>query len=143
MNTCKDCNWRNPSSGYCPKKEYAVEPDREACPCFRGSEPRSGDASKLPVKTRICKRCGRELPISEFAKHAKTPDHLQANCRSCMKELIAESKSNAPADYAWPEKPTGKNTAPDLSNFSDQQLIAELTHRGYHGRLEVITVVEI
>ena len=37
-------------------------------------------------KTKVCKKCGRELPLSEFYKHKTTKDGLIPWCKSCLKE---------------------------------------------------------
>lgn len=36
--------------------------------------------------TKICKRCGRELPMEEFYKHPKTVDGYNTYCKKCCKE---------------------------------------------------------
>ena len=37
-------------------------------------------------KTKVCTKCGRELPLSEFTKYKTTKDRLQYWCKSCKKE---------------------------------------------------------
>ena len=37
-------------------------------------------------KTKVCTKCGRELPLSEFTKDKRRADGLQYRCKSCMKE---------------------------------------------------------
>ena len=36
--------------------------------------------------TKICTKCGRELPLSEFTKHKITKDGLNHWCKSCCNE---------------------------------------------------------
>ena len=36
--------------------------------------------------TKICKKCGRELPITEFSKGNKAKDGLQPWCKHCYKQ---------------------------------------------------------
>jgi hypothetical protein len=36
--------------------------------------------------TKVCTKCGRELPLSEFTKHKSRSDGLQAWCKSCRSE---------------------------------------------------------
>lgn len=36
--------------------------------------------------TKICSKCGRELPLSEFSKHKRSKDGLQPYCKECKKE---------------------------------------------------------
>lgn len=35
---------------------------------------------------KVCSKCGRELPLSEFNKNNKNKDGYQYMCRSCMNE---------------------------------------------------------
>jgi len=37
-------------------------------------------------KTKVCTKCGRELPLSEFSKHKITKDGLKNWCKSCTRE---------------------------------------------------------
>ena len=37
-------------------------------------------------KTKVCTKCGRELPLSEFNKHEATKDGLTYWCKLCYKE---------------------------------------------------------
>ena len=39
-------------------------------------------------QTKVCTRCGRELPLSEFNKHKITKDGLNHQCKSCQKEYF-------------------------------------------------------
>lgn len=38
------------------------------------------------METKICRECGRELPISEFNKNRSSKDGLQDRCRKCFSE---------------------------------------------------------
>ena len=37
-------------------------------------------------KTKVCTKCGQELPLSEFVIQKKSKDGLMYWCKSCMKE---------------------------------------------------------
>ena len=37
-------------------------------------------------KTKVCSKCGRELPLSEFYKHKAYKDGLNCWCKSCYRE---------------------------------------------------------
>lgn len=43
------------------------------------------------ANTKICKRCGRELPISEFYKDRTKKDGLQLWCKECKKQYKADN----------------------------------------------------
>lgn len=61
---------------------------------------------KPDVVTKVCKRCGRELPVSEFGRHPKTKDGYQPVCRECRS---AEMKGV----LQGPKKKDGKKTEPE------------------------------
>lgn len=35
------------------------------------------------IKTKVCNKCGRELPIDTFNKKTSSKDGLQDYCRDC------------------------------------------------------------
>ena len=41
-------------------------------------------------KTKVCSKCGRELPLSEFYKKSTSKDGLQSYCKECSKKLAIE-----------------------------------------------------
>jgi hypothetical protein len=43
--------------------------------------------------SKICKRCGRELPKSHFNRHARCADGLQPNCMDCQSELLKAAQA--------------------------------------------------
>lgn len=44
------------------------------------------------METKICSKCGKELPVSEFSKNSKTKDGLQCQCKSCQKAAHKEKQ---------------------------------------------------
>lgn len=40
--------------------------------------------------TKICNKCGRELPISEFSKNKSKKDGLQSHCKECGKHYYKQ-----------------------------------------------------
>lgn len=41
-------------------------------------------------KTKICKKCGKELPLECFGKHKTTKDGLQPWCKECKKQYMKQ-----------------------------------------------------
>ena len=79
-------------SNYCKTcQHYRVTNDGPHC--FKGkikavSPISTGDCwepvtEKPEIATKVCSKCGRELPVSEFGRHAKTKDGYQPVCREC------------------------------------------------------------
>lgn len=98
MTTCKDCYRRNPATGYCPVRTYEVEEDHEPCGSY-ATPPRDMNAPAEEA-TKVCKRCGKELPLSSFSRNR---NGLLGVCKDCMK--AAQKKGAKPEKPAEPEAP--------------------------------------
>lgn len=72
------------------------------------------------IETRVCKCCGKELPITMFAKKGTG---IRSICRKCEEEKRTENRG---------EK---------FKDVTNRELIEELKRRGYKGelRLEIVT----
>ena len=81
---------------------------------------------------KLCKRCGRVLPLSEFSKHRSTKDGLQIYCKDCQKELIHDGREKARLQKLAMKTLT---TGADLTEISDSDLFVELKRRGFTGYL--------
>lgn len=107
-------------------------------------------------QTKVCKKCGRELPLEAFCKHPKSADGLHSICRECKKQgmldyyaRMKKIKENPeiPAEIA----PKGEKPEPDkpepadlmVPDFSDEFLAAELRRRGYQVKATKTTVIEL
>lgn len=80
-------------------------------------------------KTKVCKRCGRELPESAFGRHAKTKDGLQLICRECKSKAAQGPRNDGSEPIPVIERTVVHNTAIDA--FNDYDLVKELRRRGY------------
>lgn len=83
------------------------------------------------ITTKVCPKCGRELPAESFNKSSKSKDGLQHYCRECQHAMqksvgIRTFKANNP-----------------LSAYTPRELIAELRARGYKGELTYTHVIKI
>ena len=78
--------------------------------------------------TKVCKKCGRELPISAFNKKAKSKDGLQDMCRECYKEY---NRANWRKKKEESHKMIPVYTNPELAKFHPRELMAELKARGF------------
>ena len=114
-----------------------------------------------PVAMQKCNRCGKELPITDFAR--LRGETRRKTCRKCMGELASSARKKKAAkkpqrkkkDYEAPsteELPSGVGTvlgteAPveshqavmkikSAADLTDVELFAELRHRGFAGTVE-------
>ena len=112
-----------------------------------------------PVATQKCNRCGKELPLTDFAR--LRGETRRKTCRKCMGELASSARKKKAAkkpqrkkkDYEAPaseELPSGVGTvlgteAPverhkavmkSAADLTDEELFVELRARGYSGKVE-------
>jgi hypothetical protein len=96
------------------------------------------------IKTKVCRKCGQELPISEFTRKATAKDGLQYYCKKCNSKATAEyarkRKEKEKADKIENERIEFEKkykiyTNKDLAKFTPRELMLELKARGYEGEL--------
>lgn len=96
------------------------------------------------IKAKVCRKCGQELPISEFTRKATAKDGLQCYCKKCNSKVTAEyarkRKEREKARKIEDERIEFESkykiyTNKELAKFTPRQLILELKARGYVGTL--------
>ena len=84
------------------------------------------------METKVCKCCGKELPIIEFAvrgiRGMKGERKVTDFCKSCMAEKVANGRNKA----------INNVRVMRLRDFTPRELMEELKRRGYRGKLEYI-----
>lgn len=87
------------------------------------------------VKTKVCKDCGRELPIEEFQRQAKSKDGYMHICKECKnKRMIVALGKEKPAK---PEKKVDNGFPPTqdkydrLQEYTPQELVDHLRFLGW------------
>ena len=98
-----------------------------------------------PPKTRICKRCGVEKPIGQFARHRKARDGYSCTCKECFHAIMSEngkkygrqkglpvkSAESAESAISAVTESTEIPQAVPLDRIADDGLVAELRRRGW------------
>ena len=112
---CKDCQ-REMNRAYLAKKQEVP-------------------ATYTPVAertTKVCPKCGRELPLERFGKNKRTTDGLKCYCQDCENENSKQYRRRVRA-----EAKAAKEAAKDitLAGIPDADLVAELKRRGYVGTI--------
>lgn len=101
--------------------------------------------------TKVCAKCGRELPVENFGHTKKNKNGLKSYCKDCENE---NSRKYRAQRYGQPKKERRpkrvdspvindliSQPVPALSTFTDEAIIAELRHRGWHGTITKETVI--
>lgn len=93
----------------------------------------------IDMETKICKKCGKELPVDKFYKNKSQKDGLGHYCKDCVNAYKSSKKANADGGG----KLTKVFTNPDLAKFKPRELIEELKARGYEGTLTYEQVITL
>lgn len=96
------------------------------------------------METKVCSKCGRELPVDQFNKNAKAKDGYQSWCRECQSECNKTARK--------PKNPLSKYSVDELKaelrariknlviNPTPREMMEALAHLGYRGKLEYTQV---
>ena len=96
------------------------------------------------METKVCKKCGSELPLSDFYTNSKAKDGLATYCKECSNAISveyarkrrerkkAEAEENERVEF---EKKYKIYTHRELAKFTPRELMLELKARGYEGEL--------
>ena len=93
------------------------------------------------VKTKVCTKCGRELPLDAFSKKSDAKDGLQYCCKECQKEAGKNRSRRRNKEFNLYDFVCNASEAklnPELAKFTPRQLQEELSARGFHGQLEFV-----
>ena len=93
------------------------------------------------METRVCKCCGKELPISEFSKNKFG---ITSVCKTCN----SENRRKAAILRHQKEKIDFKQEVQEakmlrLSQFTPRELMEELKRRGFDGELTYTEVKKV
>lgn len=134
VKNCGSCYWRNPSSDYCPKSGVEREDNDPACGCYANYEypksfpthiehpmPRLSVSEVLKdyimekKETKVCTRCGREMPLESFPKSIRSKDGYMSVCKECNSKARSEGRWGKKTVHveevtSWPATPAPEQT---------------------------------
>ena len=96
------------------------------------------------METKVCNKCGRELPVESFGKNHTCKDGRCGTCKDCKNAYTKEWwKKNQEKKKAQKieneriefEKKYKIYTNRELAKFTPRELMLELKARGYTGDL--------
>ena len=101
--------------------------------------------------TKVCSKCGRELPLSQFNKCARNKDGLQYMCKECHSVVSREryarvraSASITPASSPNPAlNPKFSDKTPRELQQDMRELKEELIARGFNCEVKLTYLHEI
>lgn len=149
--TCLDCPMYQ-TGGYCRHKRKEVSALQPACEHAKtmnqkfnpeDEEAMHITAAATPVasntNTKTCNKCGRELPLEAFGRHARTKDGLQPTCKECINAQMQAAR--AARHYDKPEPTPAPVLAEGLKTelqsvvvretLTDEQMVMALRAHGW------------
>lgn len=90
------------------------------------------------ANTKVCKVCGRELPLNQFRPNHKSPDGHLNTCKECMGQIQKKAYQNSlkkgepcNIDKAFPET---QDKFDRLQEYTPQELVDHLRFQGWDVR---------
>lgn len=100
------------------------------------------------METKVCPKCGRELPVEMFGKNKAAKDGYQSLCKEytnaraqARRDRIRQGKDEAKAMKKKQDEAALVSSL--LADFTPRQLMEELVRRGYKGTLTYTSVINI
>lgn len=82
------------------------------------------------MTTKVCKECGKELPLEMFHEHHLSCDGKMSVCKICR-----EARKQQKAKVEMVVRPLASGGNPELAKFTPRELMIELKSRNYVGKL--------
>lgn len=101
--------------------------------------------NSLIMETKVCKECGKELPIENFRKgRANGTEFTMSICKDCWRKRQKDGKDKAKEKMQIQQIDLVEDAKRKrLSEFTPRELMLELKRRGYEGELSFVEVHKI
>ena len=143
--TCNDCT-HYAGNGKCRKNKKGTTSPLKVADELKFFEAAEPEKPVLP-ETKICKGCGRELPLDAYGRNRQGPLGYCKDCMAAKRKAAMDNKKRLDEasqsfqeelDRVAPIEPF-KEPEPSLVGLlqlaSDDELVAELRRRGWSGTL--------
>lgn len=89
------------------------------------------------METKVCKCCGRELPLNHFKK-TRYGGYVSV-CTECSTKKLRENKQKRIEEQKQKvDDVRAENRQLCLADFTPRELMAELKRRGYEGKITYV-----
>lgn len=163
--TCLDCPMYQ-TGGYCRHLKKDVGALQPVCDYALTINDKFNPEDKTDIlpetpQTKLCKKCGKELPLEAFGKKKGTKDGLQNWCKPCTTKQILDARHRKKAAQNEPKEKPAKSTQPVIQpkpepirepifnpvtavlEIPDYLLAGELRRRGWDVKATRTTIEEL
>ena len=164
VSICRQCYDKKFADTWHQRYGYGKGGKKKSTNQTKESKDMKPTTSEAEPHTKKCKECGRILPLDAFSKNARAADGRQTVCKECMRALIRKGKTSAShcVTSAAVEEPKMERLTPEVIKpypvvehgeeivtepltliesphwiglIPDDELYAELIHRGWEGEM--------
>lgn len=121
----KDVPYFGEKSYYTTQEEFRLLFAQEVTKIEQDTNLLNQDTNKMAenanIKTKVCKVCGKELPIDQFRPNPKCKDGHLDTCYECLNNKIKETN----------KRKEEVDVTKELHLYADEELVQELRERGW------------
>lgn len=108
----------------------------------------------MSEETKICRDCGRELPVSHFYRYyGQVKAQYEPTCKDCrlarqkQNEMKRKMQQQTSIQFVPQNKPSEQQDPAILyahiKHVTDDEILKEVARRGFHGELQYSKTVKV